>query len=56
MFKKYEYWRIRMIYFDFAATTPLDSDAAEVFVQASTEYLWELQALSMISAGSHKTY
>ena len=27
-----------MIYFDFAATTPLDSEAAEVYVKVATEY------------------
>lgn len=34
-----------MIYFDFAATTPLDSEAAEVFVQASTEYFGNSSSL-----------
>ncbi|WP_394233088.1 IscS subfamily cysteine desulfurase [Niallia oryzisoli] len=27
-----------MIYFDYAATTPLDSEAAKIYVQAATEY------------------
>ncbi|WP_071395897.1 IscS subfamily cysteine desulfurase [Bacillus tuaregi] len=27
-----------MIYFDYAATTPLDADAADIYVQAATEY------------------
>ncbi|MFJ5758167.1 IscS subfamily cysteine desulfurase [Neobacillus sp. NPDC093182] len=34
-----------MIYFDFAATTPLDSEAAEVFVQASTEFFGNSSSL-----------
>jgi cysteine desulfurase len=50
MFEKYEYWRLRMIYFDFAATTPLDSDAAEVFVQASTEFYGNSSSLHDIGS------
>ncbi|MFB3160687.1 IscS subfamily cysteine desulfurase [Neobacillus sp. 179-J 1A1 HS] len=34
-----------MIYFDFAATTPLDSEAAEVFLQASTEFFGNSSSL-----------
>lgn len=34
-----------MIYFDYAATTPLDSDAAEVYVQAATEYFGNSSSL-----------
>lgn len=34
-----------MIYFDFAATTPLDSEAAEVFIQASTEFFGNSSSL-----------
>jgi cysteine desulfurase len=34
-----------MIYFDFAATTPLDPEAAEVFIQASTEYFGNSSSL-----------
>ncbi|MDQ1001359.1 cysteine desulfurase [Neobacillus niacini] len=34
-----------MIYFDFAATTPLDPEAAEVFVQASTEFFGNSSSL-----------
>jgi cysteine desulfurase len=41
-----------MIYFDFAATTPLDSDAAEVFVQASTEFFGNSSSLHDIGGQS----
>ncbi|MEH7012335.1 IscS subfamily cysteine desulfurase [Neobacillus niacini] len=41
-----------MIYFDFAATTPLDSEAAEVFVQASTEYFGNSSSLHDIGGQS----
>ncbi|MDR4948728.1 IscS subfamily cysteine desulfurase [Neobacillus cucumis] len=34
-----------MKYFDFAATTPLDQDAAEVYVKAATEYFGNTQSL-----------
>ncbi|WP_160721947.1 IscS subfamily cysteine desulfurase [Bacillus sp. USDA818B3_A] len=34
-----------MIYFDFAATTPLDQDAAEVYVKVATEYFGNTQSL-----------
>lgn len=43
-----------MIYFDFAATTPLDAEAAEVFLQASTEFFGNSSS-SMILVGSHRT-
>ncbi|TDL77325.1 aminotransferase class V-fold PLP-dependent enzyme [Rhodococcus qingshengii] len=41
-----------MIYFDFAATTPLDPEAAEVFVQASTEYFGNSSSLHDIGGQS----
>ncbi|MFS0775817.1 IscS subfamily cysteine desulfurase [Neobacillus sp. 3P2-tot-E-2] len=41
-----------MIYFDFAATTPLDSDAAEVFVQASTEFYGNASSLHDVGGQS----
>lgn len=41
-----------MIYFDFAATTPLDPVAAEVFVQASTEYFGNSSSLHDIGGHS----
>ncbi|MEH7254990.1 IscS subfamily cysteine desulfurase [Neobacillus niacini] len=41
-----------MIYFDFAATTPLDSDVAEVFVQASTEFYGNSNSLHDIGGQS----
>ncbi len=41
-----------MIYFDFAATTPLDSEAAEVFVQASTEFFGNSSSLHDIGGQS----
>jgi cysteine desulfurase len=41
-----------MIYFDFAATTPLDSEAAEVYVQASTEYFGNSSSLHDIGGQS----
>ena len=41
-----------MIYFDFAATTPLDAEAAEVFVQASTEYFGNSSSLHDIGGQS----
>ena len=50
--QKYEYWRLLMIYFDFAATTPLDAEAAEVFVQASTEYFGNSSSLHDIGGQS----
>ena len=50
--QKYEYWRLLMIYFDFAATTPLDSEAAEVFVQASTEFYGNSSSLHDIGGQS----
>ena len=34
-----------MIYFDFAATTPLDRDAAEVYLKVATEYFGNTQSL-----------
>ncbi|MEH7417142.1 IscS subfamily cysteine desulfurase [Neobacillus drentensis] len=34
-----------MRYFDFAATTPLDQDAAEVYVKVATEYFGNTQSL-----------
>ncbi|WHZ01877.1 IscS subfamily cysteine desulfurase [Neobacillus sp. YX16] len=41
-----------MIYFDFAATTPLEPEAAEVFVQASTEYFGNSSSLHDIGGQS----
>jgi cysteine desulfurase len=41
-----------MIYFDFAATTPLDSEAAEVFVQASTQFFGNSSSLHEIGGQS----
>ncbi|MDF2790289.1 MAG: cysteine desulfurase [Neobacillus sp.] len=41
-----------MIYFDFAATTPLDSEAAEVFVQASTEFFGNASSLHDVGGQS----
>lgn len=41
-----------MIYFDFAATTPLDSEAAEVYVQASTQYYGNSSSLHDIGGQS----
>jgi cysteine desulfurase len=41
-----------MIYFDFAATTPLDSEAAEVFIQASTEFFGNSSSLHDIGGQS----
>jgi cysteine desulfurase len=41
-----------MIYFDFAATTPLDPEAAEVFIQASTEYFGNSSSLHDIGGQS----
>jgi len=41
-----------MIYFDFAATTPLDSEAAEVLVQASTEFFGNSSSLHDIGGQS----
>lgn len=41
-----------MIYFDFAATTPLDSEAAEVFVHASTEFFGNSSSLHDIGGQS----
>ncbi|WHX99459.1 IscS subfamily cysteine desulfurase [Neobacillus sp. DY30] len=41
-----------MIYFDFAATTPLDAEAAEVFVQASTEFFGNSSSLHDIGGQS----
>jgi cysteine desulfurase len=41
-----------MIYFDFAATTPLDPEAAEVFVQASTQYFGNSSSLHDIGGQS----
>lgn len=41
-----------MIYFDFAATTPLDSEAAEVFVQASIGYFGNSSSLHDIGGQS----
>jgi cysteine desulfurase len=34
-----------MIYFDFAATTPLDQDAAEIYLKAATEYFGNASSL-----------
>ena len=34
-----------MIYFDFAATTPLDADAAQAYVKVGTEYFGNTQSL-----------
>lgn len=34
-----------MIYFDYAATTPLDSEAAEVYIQAATEFFGNSSSL-----------
>ncbi|MEH7493438.1 IscS subfamily cysteine desulfurase [Neobacillus niacini] len=41
-----------MIYFDFAATSPLDSEAAEVFVQASTEFFGNASSLHDVGGQS----
>lgn len=41
-----------MIYFDFAATTPLDSDAANVYVKAATEYFGNSSSLHDIGGQS----
>ncbi|MEH7544337.1 IscS subfamily cysteine desulfurase [Neobacillus vireti] len=41
-----------MIYFDFAATTPLDRDAAEVYVKVATEYFGNTQSLHDIGSQS----
>lgn len=41
-----------MIYFDFAATTPLDSEAAEVYVKTATEYFGNSSSLHDIGGQS----
>lgn len=41
-----------MIYFDFAATTPLDPEAAEVYVKVATEYFGNTQSLHDIGGGA----
>ncbi|MFJ7727086.1 IscS subfamily cysteine desulfurase [Neobacillus sp. NPDC097160] len=41
-----------MIYFDFAATTPLDREAAEVYVKAATEYFGNSSSLHDIGGQS----
>jgi len=41
-----------MIYFDFAATTPLDAEAAEVYVKAATEYFGNASSLHDIGGQS----
>lgn len=42
-----------MIYFDYAATTPLDSEAAEVYIQAATEYFGNSSSLHDIGGQAH---
>jgi cysteine desulfurase len=39
-----------MIYFDFAATTPLDTEAAEIFVKVATEYFGNSNSLHDIGS------
>jgi cysteine desulfurase len=39
-----------MIYFDFAATTPLDNDAAEIYVKAATDYFGNSNSLHDIGS------
>lgn len=39
-----------MIYFDFAATTPLDSDAAEIYVKVATDYFGNSNSLHDIGS------
>ncbi|OIK16988.1 cysteine desulfurase [Bacillus sp. MUM 116] len=41
-----------MIYFDFAATTPLDKDAAEVYLQAATEFFGNSSSLHDIGGSA----
>ncbi|MDN3020202.1 IscS subfamily cysteine desulfurase [Paenibacillus sp. BSR1-1] len=41
-----------MIYFDFAATTPLDKDAAEVYLKVATEYYGNASSLHDIGGQS----
>ncbi|WP_223591176.1 IscS subfamily cysteine desulfurase [Neobacillus bataviensis] len=41
-----------MIYFDFAATTPLDKDAAEVYLKVATEYFGNASSLHDIGGQS----
>lgn len=43
-----------MIYFDFAATTPLDADAAEAYVKIATEYFGNSQSLHDIGGQSQQ--
>ncbi len=42
-----------MIYFDFAATTPLDQEAAEVYVKVAAEYFGNTQSLHDIGGQAH---
>lgn len=41
-----------MKYFDYAATCPLDQDAAEIFIQASTKYFGNSQSLHEAGSAS----
>lgn len=41
-----------MIYFDFAATTPLDPEAAEVYIQAATEFFGNSSSLHDIGGNA----
>ncbi|MFL6517242.1 MAG: aminotransferase class V-fold PLP-dependent enzyme, partial [Bacillus sp. (in: firmicutes)] len=41
-----------MIYFDFAATTPLDPEAAEVYLKVATEYYGNPSSLHDIGGQS----
>lgn len=43
-------WRMKMKYFDYAATCPLDPEAASAFVKASTEYYGNSQSLHDIGS------
>lgn len=43
-------WRTTMKYFDYAATCPLDPEAASAFVKASTEYYGNSQSLHDIGS------
>ncbi|MCM2531521.1 aminotransferase class V-fold PLP-dependent enzyme [Neobacillus pocheonensis] len=42
-----------MIYFDFAATTPLDTEAAEVYIKVATEYFGNSSSLHDIGGQSN---
>jgi cysteine desulfurase len=42
-----------MIYFDFAATTPLDSEAAEVYLKVATEYFGNTSSLHDTGGQAH---